>query len=232
MESQDTQYSSVTEAFNKLEEEINGKASKDEVLELAQKVDVIYRCPDFKLSDPPTIEEAQEINNMEDGTLYTINGSNSIMIFRRQNDAPSASTHQASTMRTLNVASDASTQQDFTTRVSNFPGVSSVYKPPGWKPNAPSVSSLPIHTPTTTLGYTDLNAPFTIRLKSPTGWPNVSIRVNPFYTIDLVRSLFMIELGCSKISDLKFLDKPLDTGKRVLYYGLKEGSVLTGRPIK
>ena len=87
MESQDSQYSSATKAFNKADEEINKKAREAEVLKLVRKVDVLASYPDFKLSDSPTIEEIRNINDMKDGTLYTINGGSSVKIFRRRAEA-------------------------------------------------------------------------------------------------------------------------------------------------
>jgi hypothetical protein len=79
---------SIAKAFEKLDLELNNKANKNEVHELAQKVDMLALCPDFKLSSPPTVEEVQDINNMEEATLYTINGGPAVMIFRRQYNAP------------------------------------------------------------------------------------------------------------------------------------------------
>ena len=44
----------------------------------------------FSLSDPPTLEEITEINKMEPGSFYTLNGGNVIMIFRQQVELPPA----------------------------------------------------------------------------------------------------------------------------------------------
>ncbi len=89
MKSQDPQYGSVAKAFSKVDKQIRRKAKQCEVRELVQKVDMLSWCPDFRLSDPPTVEEMQDINNMEDGTLYTINGGSSVKIFRRRSEVPS-----------------------------------------------------------------------------------------------------------------------------------------------
>ena len=40
-------------------------------------------CNDFPLSDPPTLEELTEINKMQVGSFYTINGGNVMMVFRK-----------------------------------------------------------------------------------------------------------------------------------------------------
>ena len=47
-------------------------------------------CANFPLSDPPTLEEITEINKMEPGSFYTLNGGNVIMIFRQQVELPPA----------------------------------------------------------------------------------------------------------------------------------------------
>jgi hypothetical protein len=83
MESQDSQHGSMIKAFDKLDAELNNKVNEDDFKAIVQLVLASSLCPDFKLSDPPTIEEVTEINEMVEGTFYTINGGNAVMIFRR-----------------------------------------------------------------------------------------------------------------------------------------------------
>jgi hypothetical protein len=40
-------------------------------------------CNDYVLSDPPTLEELTEINKMNLGSFYTINGGNVMLVFRK-----------------------------------------------------------------------------------------------------------------------------------------------------
>jgi hypothetical protein len=48
----------------------------------AKNVLGLLKCNDYILSEPPTAEEIAQINKMEPGSFYTINGGTVMMIFR------------------------------------------------------------------------------------------------------------------------------------------------------
>lgn len=54
-----------------------------DVVAVVKNINKSLTCPDFTMSDPPTEDELQAINNaLTTGSLYTINGGNAVLVYR------------------------------------------------------------------------------------------------------------------------------------------------------
>lgn len=53
-----------------------------DVVSVVKNINTSLTCPDFAMSDPPTADELSAINALSDGSFYTINGGNAVLVYR------------------------------------------------------------------------------------------------------------------------------------------------------